>query len=442
MQPKSQQIRFREACWLPDNNGLNNPVCINGVLFSYQNNGFLVMNKQDYLFNKDIVKGLSRYFDNEDGVSVAKVEYIHVFDEMEVAEGHRQGKVPCNVKWSNTHMFDVSRDHACLNFIASSGGDIFLIFAEIPNDYTTWLYMHISDEGVGFYKGMKLVYARPGPGVGSPGEPDMFESYFACISYTKEDNIILQYGKSEPPHEYGHVLASHLFPTHGERKRMRFYSFGAGDKEVNFANIHLLHDLKEDLRCDLHWVKIDGVCMRDCHPECKETGRCKKFRDSSQCYSCKNYVTINGTMRNCTKSCPPGFTVSESNKKECIPCERGSHKSIEGNSVCLLCHKGHASDTEGAKECKRCPRGHFADQLGMVKCEKCPKGSFSNKTGSRKCELCTWGKYSDEPGMIGCEDCPIGHHSPEKGQTKCEPCPAGHFTPTPGHRRCFPCDEG
>ena len=176
LQPKSQQIRFREACWLPDNNGLNNPVCINGVLFSYQNNGFLVMNKQDYLFNKDIVKGLSRYFDNEDGVSVAKVEYIHVFDEMEVAEGHRQGKVPCNVKWSNTHMFDVSRDHACLNFIASSGGDIFLIFAEIPNDYTTWLYMHISDEGVGFYKGMKLVYARPGPGVGSPGEPDMFES--------------------------------------------------------------------------------------------------------------------------------------------------------------------------------------------------------------------------------------------------------------------------
>ena len=49
------------------------------------------------------------------------------------------------------------------------------------------------------------------------------------------------------------------------------FSFGAGEKEVNFVNVHLQQEKKEGLICDSHWVLIDGVCVRDCHEECKET---------------------------------------------------------------------------------------------------------------------------------------------------------------------------
>ena len=51
LRPGSERIQASAGCLLSYTNSLSNPVCVNGVLFSYQENGFLVMNKQDFDIN-------------------------------------------------------------------------------------------------------------------------------------------------------------------------------------------------------------------------------------------------------------------------------------------------------------------------------------------------------------------------------------------------------
>ena len=60
--------------------------------------------------------------------------------------------MPCNVKFSNAHMFNPKSDDHCIKFTATSDGDIFLIFAAIPKYHNTWYHIQIDPHGMAIYK--------------------------------------------------------------------------------------------------------------------------------------------------------------------------------------------------------------------------------------------------------------------------------------------------
>ena len=60
---------------------------------------------------------------------------------------------PCNVKWSNALRFDPTETKGkCLHFTASSEGNIFVVFATLPVDKTSWYYIKITPQKVAIYK--------------------------------------------------------------------------------------------------------------------------------------------------------------------------------------------------------------------------------------------------------------------------------------------------
>lgn len=62
---------------------------------------------------------------------------------------------PCNVKWSNALRFDPTEAKGkCLHFTASSEGNIFVVFATLPIDKTSWYYIEITPQKVAIYKVM------------------------------------------------------------------------------------------------------------------------------------------------------------------------------------------------------------------------------------------------------------------------------------------------
>ena len=62
---------------------------------------------------------------------------------------------PCNVKWSNALRFDPTEAKGkCLHFTASSEGNIFVVFATLPIDKTSWYYIKITPQKVAIYKVM------------------------------------------------------------------------------------------------------------------------------------------------------------------------------------------------------------------------------------------------------------------------------------------------
>lgn len=60
---------------------------------------------------------------------------------------------PCNVRWSNALRFDPTETKGkCLHFTASSEGNIFVVFATLPVDKTSWYYIEITPQKVSIYK--------------------------------------------------------------------------------------------------------------------------------------------------------------------------------------------------------------------------------------------------------------------------------------------------
>ena len=113
------------------------------------------------LSNKDIVTENSTFTDlwGENGIlknmRVAQVSYVNILQGIEKAFKDRFFIMPCNLDWStaNSRRFTVSLKYGkCLKFVASSFGDIFVVFATNPNNEWTWYFIQISSYGVALYK--------------------------------------------------------------------------------------------------------------------------------------------------------------------------------------------------------------------------------------------------------------------------------------------------
>jgi hypothetical protein len=88
-------------------------------------------------------------------MQIAKASYVNVLQGIKKTTTDRFFITPCNLDWSsaNSRRFAVTLKHGkCLKFVASSFGDIFVVFASNPHNEWTWYFLQISSYGVALYK--------------------------------------------------------------------------------------------------------------------------------------------------------------------------------------------------------------------------------------------------------------------------------------------------
>jgi len=203
-------------------------------------------------------------------------------------------------------------NNTCLHFVASSEGSIYLVFADVPSDYKTYFYIRVDKYGIEFYKAMLLVKEYKKIGVGSLGSATLYESYFVCIRQN-QGNFRIQYGKSSPTSISGEVKSTMVFPG-TENSHVSFYSFAAGESEVDINDVKVLTTVPE-LRCtEKGTIKVEGDCVMKCHSECNG---CFNPLDAKSCNSCMNYTNeLTGTVSECVSQCPAGTKPSDDPKSK------------------------------------------------------------------------------------------------------------------------------
>lgn len=123
---------------------------------------------------------------------IGQVNYVNILQGIHKASGARYFIIPCNLDWStaNSRRFAVSLQQGkCLRFVASSYGDIFVVFATNPNNQNTWYYVQISSYGVALYRAGMVVKYRIDSNAGSLRDPDLFRRFFVCMNYESRKNV-------------------------------------------------------------------------------------------------------------------------------------------------------------------------------------------------------------------------------------------------------------
>ena len=198
------------------------------------------------------------------------------------------GRVPCNVKWSNTHQISASSISTCIYFKAASAGSINIIFAGLPQNSDTWYSIRISSGSISFYQAMKLAKHDISITSGSLGSATLFEPYFICISHPDRSSLSLQYGKAPKDSEIGNVFSSFTFRNVPEFKTF-FYAFGSGESKIMISDLRVIKG-QPKIACQAGLVKdATGACQVQCHSECDG---CHQANDPNACLRCKNIKVI------------------------------------------------------------------------------------------------------------------------------------------------------
>ena len=327
--------------------------------------------------------------------------------------------IPCNVKWSNSHRVNPQSKSTCIHFSAASAGNMYIIFAEIPNDHSTWFYLQVSRSGVAFYYNMRLMKNDEKSGVGTLGDERLFESYFVCVEQGSK-GITMMYGKAPASKQIGEVKASFTFPK-TEDRHVSFYTFGTGQTKLVVDDIRIINELPKEIECTENgYEKKDGKCVLKCHEECIG---CHQALDPSSCTACKNLenITPDGVAI-CVSKCPE--TKAPHNESSiCKECDKGSVKPNKGNNACTPCPPGQYQNEKGKRECLFCEEGKYTNRNGSTTCTLCEVGHFNDKTGQTSCKECPVGENATSPGSIACGiDCITGEYSVK-----------GMLTPLPSH---------
>eukprot|EP00058_Branchiostoma_floridae_P014109 XP_002599597.1 hypothetical protein BRAFLDRAFT_77695 [Branchiostoma floridae] len=255
------------------------------------------------------------------------------------------GDVPCSLYWSNAHRFDPTDGGKCIHFTAASEGDIFVVFASIPQNHETWVYIQISPEGVALYKALKLHATQLDDDSGGLGSATLYQSYFVCVTEDLEKNsTVIQYGKTPDNEERPHVWFSIKFK---ELASLRYYSFGSGEYPVKVMGLSLLDIPARDfIICRRGTVKIDGFCQQTCHSEC-EGCRTSGSNSPNNCIACKHLkVPRHDSKGNivgfkCVAQCPQHMRIVDATKScTCIKGlkTKGSNGALECQKMCPLTH--------------------------------------------------------------------------------------------------------
>ncbi|KAI8477796.1 hypothetical protein Bbelb_411290 [Branchiostoma belcheri] len=229
------------------------------------------------------------------------------------------GAVPCCLQWTNAHRLDPTDGGKCIHFTAASEGDIFVVFASIPQNHETWIYIQISPEGVALYKALRLQTTQLNDNAGGLGSATLYQSYFVCVTEdVDEKTTVIQYGKTPDNEERPHVWLSFEF---NEVASIGYYSFGSGQSPVKVMGLSLLDKSAKDfiIICQEGTEVINGVCQQKCHSECNGC-RTSGSNSPTDCIACKHlkvsYPYREGQTGDfeCVAQCPQHMTSDTATK--------------------------------------------------------------------------------------------------------------------------------
>ncbi|XP_019634114.1 PREDICTED: uncharacterized protein LOC109477328 [Branchiostoma belcheri] len=455
-----------------------NKVSVQGLVMTYdEETGVLTVGDTDFEASKQAVPELPDWVK---GQALARVEYKSLLEHLSNQQTVTNGDAPCNIKWSNAHRIDPTDGGKCIHFTAASEGDIFVVFAGIPRNYETWLYIQISPEGVALYKAMRLETTQLKDGASSLGSSNLYQSYFVCVT---EDTVsgatTVQYGKTPDNEERPHIWLDFRFNS---ILSLHYYAFGSGMYPVKVMGVSLVDQPAQDfIVCREGTEKDDGRCKQRCHSEC-DGCRTTGSDSPTDCIACRHfsvaYPYIDGGpgSSKCVAACPEHMelmadtnkctckkqmeTSSEGGRVTCVTDCPLTHYLVDG--VCKKCHS-FCQDVSGqgtqvctgpnSNQChtckyavngvcsEGCSPGQKAVKLadGSFRCDQCQSG-YKCVRGDELEEMCPAGTHSNHDST-GCPQCPAGRYS-GSGASSCTPCPAGQFNPSSGSSSCQSCSAG
>ncbi|PAA55984.1 hypothetical protein BOX15_Mlig012635g1 [Macrostomum lignano] len=440
-EPGHHHAHLYEGCQLEGFKPAETKICIWSIILTYEEEtGFFHIDPLDFIASKRRNQNLPDWIE---GTTVARASRI---EGQKGANSTAAASIPCNVRWLNSHRLDPDREENCLYFTAATAGDIFVIFASIPRDHTTWYYLQINMDGVIFYKAMKPQKRDYQKGMGTLGDKNLYQSYFLCVNQAN-GSVLMQFGKAGSNSEIGTVYSGYKFRPDSQYSRLSFYTFGAGSKSVSLMDIHLTKDMPQVECLNNNYKLVDGHCILDCHKECID---CNLAKDDTSCFQCRNvrvelWNSIGGrrvrTVQ-CLSECPVGYQLSDSKENLCVPCQPGTFKNTTGNHNCLPCAPGSFSASQATVNCMLCSPGNFASKPGSVQCQQCHVGTASSFNGSTSCAACSAGLFAAQRGQTECTPCPVGQFNKAERQAQCHLCSSGFFADKPGQKSCSACPAG
>ncbi|KAI8520941.1 hypothetical protein Bbelb_006950, partial [Branchiostoma belcheri] len=327
-----------------------NKISVGGLVMSYEeDSGLLSLSHDDFVASSAVIPDLPEW---ANGMTVARAEYKSLLARLSQRSTNTRGDMPCNLKWSNSHRIDPSRGGRCIHFTAASEGDMYVVFAGIPRQHETWIYLEISPKGVAIYKTMRLavtqfVQGSTGHAAGSYpfraglhrpcawrlpsssralqdsvqqhamrlavtqfeqgstglGSATLYQSYFVCVTEDAEaGTTVVQYGKTPDNEERAHVWLDYKFR---EVLGLEYYAFGSGTHAVKLMGVTQLDSTPEESLVCREGTRKDGArCIQVCHAECEgktQTGasRCA----TNRCIKVHQGETQTGASRCATNRC-------------------------------------------------------------------------------------------------------------------------------------------
>ncbi|KAI8490960.1 hypothetical protein Bbelb_313790 [Branchiostoma belcheri] len=286
------------------------------------------------------------------------------------------GQMPCNLKWSNAHRIDPTDGGKCIHFTAASKGDIFVVFAGIPDDHETWITLEISTSAVAMYKAMYLEVTQLDKGAKGLGSNTLYQSYFVCITEDTTNSItIVQFGKTPDNEERAHVWLDHQFQG---VLSLNYYAFGSGDHDVKMMGVSQIDKPTGDnVVCREGTIRDGDRCVQVCHAECNGC-RTTGSNSPSDCIKCKNvritYPYIEGDVGDfeCVAVCPANM-VNAPGTSDCKFPQAGTTGNIFS---CFACRPGYRCALGDEQE-ELCP-ANTSSRADGTDCDPCPSGAYSN----------------------------------------------------------------
>ncbi|XP_078616738.1 uncharacterized protein LOC144885015 isoform X1 [Branchiostoma floridae x Branchiostoma japonicum] len=364
---------------------------VQGLVMTYEEeSGLLTVTDGDYNASKSFLPDLQGWVK---GRIVARAAYKKLLNHLS-QKSDTVGDVPCNIHWSNAHRFDPTDGGKCIHFTAASEGDIFVVFASIPQNHGTWIYIQISTEGVTLYKALRLQTTQLIDNAGGLGSATLYQSYFVCVTEDVGDTTtVIQYGKTPDNEERPHVWLSFTFH---ESASLRYYSFGSGESPVKVMGLSLLdRPAKDFIICREGTEMIKGVCQQKCHSECKGC-RTSGSNSPTDCIACK-HLKLSYPYREwgigafeCVARCPQHM------------------ESKNHTSTCTCMKRMEEARPDGVVECvTECPLTHFDENNICKQCNSiCKDVSAEGKRvcsgpASADCDTC---KYQRDGRCVeGCK---------------------------------------
>ncbi|KAI8493883.1 hypothetical protein Bbelb_282300 [Branchiostoma belcheri] len=300
-------------------------VSVQGLVMTYdEGTGVFTVTDDDFTASATLLTDLPEWVKGRD---VARAEYKQLLNHL-------------------------SQQRKCIHFTAASEGDIFVVFASIPQNHETWIYVQISPEGVALYKALRLQTTQLNDDAGGLGSATLYQSYFVCVTEDVDEMT------TERPHVW-------LSFTFNEVASLRYYSFGSGESPVKVMGLSLLDKPAKDfIICREGTEMINGVCQQKCHPECNGC-RISGSNSPTDCIACKHlkvsYPYREGQTGDfeCVAQCPQHMKSDTATKPVHVRIKRMEETRPDGVVDCVTeCPLTHFGDNNVCKNCDTCKYQH------------------------------------------------------------------------------------